>query len=289
MTNYVLLTAARNEEDFIEKTLQSVVAQTVLPLKWIIVSDGSTDGTDELVLRYAAEHSFIELVRAGQDSERNFGSKAKAVMAGYGRLTDTSFDYVGNLDADVSFDPNYFANIFNHFADRPKLGLAGGVREDYCNGRFVPVHCDRNSVGGPFQLFRRQCFEQVGGYLPLQYGGIDAVAEISARMFGWEVESFPQYTVYHHRCTGTAGRSRWQASFRAGIRDYSIGYHPLFEISRLTKRMWKQIPFANGLVWLSGYFWAMLKRLERPVDDNFLHFFRQEQMSRLRATISKSD
>lgn len=286
MSNYVLLTAARNEEAFIEKTLQSVVAQTVRPLKWIIISDGSTDGTDDLVLRYAHDHSFIELVRAGQDAERNFGSKAKAVMAGYGRLADLSFDFVGNLDADVSFDPDYFENILARFTDRPRLGLAGGVRQDFCNGRFIPIHCDRNSVGGPFQLFRRECFEQIDGYRPLKYGGIDAVAEISARMFGWEVESFPEYTVFHHRCTGRANRGRWQASFRAGIRDYAIGYHPLFETTRLARRMWRQIPFVNGLVWLSGYFWAAIKRVERPVDDKFLNFFREEQLSRLRASLS---
>ena len=288
MTNYVLLTAARNEEAFLEKTLQSVVSQTVLPLKWVIVSDGSTDGTDDLVLRYAAEHSFIELVRAGQDAERNFGSKAKAVMAGYGRLTNLNFDFVGNLDADVSFDPGYFANMFKLFAARPQLGLAGGVREDYCDGRFIPVPCDRNSVGGPYQLFRRECFDQIGGYLPLQYGGIDAVAEISARMHGWEVESFPQYTIFHHRCTGTANRSKWQASFRAGIRDYAIGYHPLFEISRLTRRMFREFSFVSSPVWLTGYFWAMLKKIERPVDEKFLTFFRQEQLSRMRSTVTSS-
>src|ERR1035441_7778521 len=103
---YVLITPARNEADFVELTLKSVVSQTVRPLKWVIVSDGSTDGMDEIVSRYAAEQPWIELVRMPERRERHFAGKVNAFNAGYARVKDLSYAIIGNLDADVSFDPD---------------------------------------------------------------------------------------------------------------------------------------------------------------------------------------
>lgn len=286
MSTYALITAARNEEAFIEKTIQSVGQQTVRPIRWIIVSDGSTDRTDEIVLQYAREYAFIQLLRADNDTVRNFGSKARAVQAAYERLaTAVDFQFVGNLDADVSFAPDYYENILAKFAENPRLGLAGGTRLDFCQGKFRPKPSARNSVGGPYQLFRRQCFEDVGGYLPLEYGGIDAVAEITARMRGWQVESFPQYIVYHHRCTGTANRTVWDASIRAGIRDYLIGYHPLFELMRGVSRLSQKPVILGSLFWMGGYFSAYLRRRPRPVSDEFVAYLQQEQLIRMRKAI----
>lgn len=292
MSSYVLITAARNEEAYIEKTIQSVIAQTVLPTRWIIVSDGSTDRTEEIVQQYRGEHSYIELLCAANDVNRNFGSKAKAVQAGYARIKHLEFEYVGNLDADVSFGQDYYKNILSEFHQNSKLGIAGGIRYDFCNGKFKRVKNSRNSVGGPFQLFRRKCFEDIGGYKPLEYGGIDAVAEITTRMHGWEVESFPEYTVYHHRCTGTANRSAWSASFRAGIRDYLVGYHPLFQVVRSVYRSFDTTSsvlknVVQNVIRLSGYFWAALRGYERPVSDNFVKYLQSEQLARLRHLHSK--
>lgn len=287
MLTYALVSAARNEAQFIEQTIQSVVNQTIQPVRWVIVSDGSTDGTDEIVLRYAAEHEWIELMRASADSERNFGSKAKAVMAGYGRLTHRTFDCIGNLDADITFPPDYYENVLQKLTDNPKLGLAGGVRFDKCDGGFTPVNTASNSVGGPYQLFRRDCFDKIGGYMSLQYGGIDAVAEISTRMHGWEVQSFPDIIAYHHRCTGTANRSIWEAGFRAGMRDYLIGYHPLFETARCIGRMSESPIILYSLIMLSGYFWAAVQRKKRPVSRNFVKYLQHEQLSRLGLAVSK--
>jgi len=279
---YVLITAARNEEVYIEKTIQSVISQTVLPQKWVIVSDGSTDRTDEIVKDYAKKNDFIELVQKPSDSDRNFGSKAKAIKLGYERLKELKYEYIGNLDADVSFDSLYYENILKKFWYNKKLGIAGGIRYDLCNGKFKKIISARNSVGGPFQLFRRECYETIGGYSPLKYGGIDAVAEIKARMYGWEVKSFPEDIVYHHRCTGTAKGSTINAAFRAGIRDYLIGYHPLFQTVRcLLYRTLHKPYLLYGIVWMSGYVWASFHRYKRPVSDDFVKYLRTEQLMRL--------
>ncbi|MFQ5628929.1 MAG: glycosyltransferase, partial [bacterium] len=181
-TKYALVTPARNEEAYIEKTLQSVTTQTVLPQKWVIVSDGSTDGTDSIVQEYAQKHTFIRLIRKSCDQKRTFSSKINAFETGCEHLQSIDHDFIGMLDADVSFGPDYYEKVLDRFAQNEKLGVVGGIRYDLVNGKFVHVLCAENSVGGPYQLFRRACFEQIGGFPAIAIGGEDAVAEIKARM-----------------------------------------------------------------------------------------------------------
>lgn len=283
MKRYVLITPARNEEAYLEATIQSVIGQSILPLRWVIVSDGSTDRTDEIVAKYAAEHDFIVLLRRTADRQRNFGSKAHAIRMAYEQVQNLEFDFIGNLDADVTFDPTYYEGVLGKFAANERLGVAGGVRFDFCNGRFVKLHCARNSVGGPFQLFRRACYDEIGGYQPLKMGGIDAVAEVMARSKGWEVESFPELVVYHHRCTGTAGRGILAAQYRVGVQEYMLGYHPLFEIVRHVRGLADYPPVIGSLAVLGGYFWASAKKVEKAVPEGFVRYLRAEQMERLRS------
>src|SRR5579884_1250954 len=180
---YVLVTPARNEAQLIEHTLKSVVAQTVLPLKWVIVSDGSTDGTNQIVGRYAAEYPWIELVVLPDRKERHFAGKVLAFNRGWERLTGLQYDVIGSLDGDLSFDSDYFEFLLQKLSDDPALGLAGTPFADSSTGetydyRFVNIE----HVSGACQLFRRECFEGIGGYVPIKGGGIDYVAVVKTRM-----------------------------------------------------------------------------------------------------------
>jgi poly-beta-1,6-N-acetyl-D-glucosamine synthase len=284
---YALMTSARNEEDYIEKTLQSVVNQTILPQRWFIVDDGSTDRTAEIVREYANDYDFIELVSREGDEQRNFGSKAKALEYAYNQLRPLDFAYIGNLDADIGLGLSYYESIMHKMNAEPNLGLAGGIRYDYKRGKFELRDNARNSVGGPIQFFRRECYEMIGGYRVLPYGGIDAVAEISARMYGWEVRSFPEIRVYHYRATGTANRSIWNALYRAGIRDYTIGYHPIFQIARSLSRLREKPYILGSLVKLAGYLSALMRREHRPVSQELINFLHQEQLNRLKTTVHR--
>jgi glycosyltransferase involved in cell wall biosynthesis len=280
---YVLITPARNEAAFIELTLKSVVAQTVQPLKWIIVSDGSTDGTDEIVRKYAAENSWIELLRMPERRERNFAGKVYAFNAGYERVKALPYEVIGSLDGDTSFDPEYFSFLLEKLAGDPSLGLVGTPFQEASNQaiydyRFVSIE----HVSGACQVFRRACFEQIGGYVPVKGGGIDHIAVISARMKGWKTRTFTDKVCLHHRQMGTAERSPLVATFKTGARDYVLGGHPLWEFFRTFYQMSKKPYILNGATMGCGYLWAMIRREPRSVSPELMAFRRGEQMQRLK-------
>ena len=281
-STYVLVTAARNEEEYIERTIESIVAQTCLPKKWVIVSDGSTDRTDEIVTKYATEHDFIELLRLEDAEERNFASQVYGQHAGAERLKDMDYDFIGMLDADITVDPDYYERILKRFEQNPKLGLAGGALLDLWNGEWVPQKITPSlNVSGPVQMFRKQIFKDINGYIPLRKGGQDAVAEVMVRMHGWQVASFNDIKVMHYRPTGTEGKSITRAKFACGNAEYLLGYHPLFIIAKCLSRI-PEPPFLLGsLSRLCGYCWPWLRRDRRTVSPQFVKFLRQEQMQRI--------
>ncbi len=281
ISNYVVITPARNEAQFIELTLQSMIAQTLRPLKWVIVSDGSTDGTDEIVCKYTANNPWIELLRMPERAERHFAGKVHAFNAGYARVKDLNADVVGNLDGDVSFEPDHFQFLLSKFADDRELGVGG---TPFKEGTFQYDYRFSNieNVWGGCQLFRQECFEAIGGYLPLKGGCIDHIAVISARMKGWKTRTFPERVCIHHRVMGTAQQGRLKARFRLGVKDYTVGNHPIWELSRMFYQMSKSPLILGGLALGLGYFWSMLHRGDVSVARNVTIFVRQEQMQRLK-------
>ncbi len=280
LLNYALITPARNEADYIELTIKSMIAQTYLPLKWVIVSDGSTDQTDELVRKYAAKYAWIELLRMPERRQRDFAGKVYAFKAGYDLLKDMQAEIIGNLDADVSFEPKHFEFLIEKMGENPQLGVAGApFREgtfqyDY---RFSNIE----NVWGGCQLFRRECYEAIGGYLPLKGGCIDHVAVLSARLHGWQTRTFTEYICLHHRQMGTAMQGTLKAKFKTGMKDYTVGNHPLWELVRTIYQM-KNSPVAiGGLALGLGYAWSLLRRAETPLSPDLVAFVRKEQLERL--------
>ncbi len=278
---YVLITPARNEEAYIEKTIQSVINQTTLPEKWIIVSDGSTDSTDQIVSGYAEKHAFIQLITAQQNGRYNFGSKVNAINEGYKYLSNVHYDFIGNIDADVSFEPSYFINILKEFEENQELGIAGGVISELVNGNYSKQNISLNSVAGAVQLFRRKCYESIGGYIPMRFGGIDAAAEILARVNGWHVRTLPEITVLHHRSITTGGKNIISTRFYQGLTNYLLGYHPLFHIASCLSRATERPYLIGSICLLYGYYWAFFKRYKRELPKNAIKYLRSEQMERL--------
>jgi hypothetical protein len=214
--------------------------------------------------------------------DRHFGAKVHAFNAGLERVGPVEFDVIGNLDADLSFDPDYLEFLIGKFAEDPRLGVAGTpFTEDDGYDTARDSFEGENHVAGGCQLFRRQCFEEVGGYIPNRGGGIDWIAVTTARMKGWKTRSFPEKRFHHYRSLGTAGKSNWAASFSYGEKDYYLGGSPLWQLFRVAYRATKQ-PL-DGLALLSGYCWGAIRRIERPVSSELMRFHRREQTNKLRA------
>jgi glycosyltransferase involved in cell wall biosynthesis len=277
---YVLITPARDEARFIEKTIKSVVAQTVLPLKWVIVSDGSTDGTDDIVKRYEAEHPWIELLRMPERQERNFAGKVMAFNAGYDRVRHLPYRYLACMDADISFEPDYFAYLLEKACSDSRLGIVGtAFREEKMSYdyRFVSIE----HVSGPCQLFRRECFEDIGGYVPVRGSGVDHIAVLTARMRGWKTRCFTE-KLYHHRDMGSVKHGPLGYKFYVGKQDYTLGSHPLWEVFRVAYQMTKTPRILGGIMIAAGYFVAALTLAKRPIPKELVRFRRGEQMARLK-------
>ena len=283
--SYVLVTPARNEEDYIEGVIGSVISQSVPPLKWVIVSDGSTDRTDEIVRAYARSRDFIELLRMPEHRGRNFAAKVECFDAGRALLAGIDYDIIGNLDADVSFGPDYFEYLLARFAENPRLGVAGTAFVEN-GGRYDYRYTNIEHVSGQCQLFRRKCFEDIGGYIPLKGGGIDWVAVTTARMRGWETRTFTEKTFHHHRAMGSGASKGFLVHFKQGQKDYSCGNHPLWELFRAAYQAAGKPYILRGLFILSGYLWASLRVSKRPIPADLTQFIRGEQLKRLRRKFS---
>jgi biofilm PGA synthesis N-glycosyltransferase PgaC len=283
---YVLITPARNEAEYIKLTIESVVAQTVRPVKWVIVSDGSTDGTDDIVRSYAAVHPWIELVQMPERRERNFAGKALAVSTGCKKLGELQYDVVGNLDADVSFEPDYFAFLMERFAENPLLGVGGtAFREENLSYNYEFVGIEH--VSGMCQMFRRECFEAIGGYAAIRSGGIDLIAVLSARAKGWETRTFVEKSFLHHRSQGGALHAGLRERLHIGRKDYLLGNHPMWEIFRSVYQMQHKPYVIGGLLVLASYLWNWIRGVERTIPEELMALRRSDQMKRLKLVMQR--
>jgi biofilm PGA synthesis N-glycosyltransferase PgaC len=284
--NYVLITPARNEADYIELTLKSVVAQTIKPLKWIIVNDGSTDNTGEIVSRYAQVYPWIDLIQMPERAERHFGGKAEAVNSGLKRVSELQFDVVGNLDSDVSFEPDYFEFLMNRFKENPKLGVAGtAFLEGNLSYNYEMVGIEH--VSGMCQMFRRECFEAIGGYAAVRSGGIDLIAVLSARVKGWETRTFLEKSFIHHRTQGGALHTGLRARWYMGRKDYLLGNHPLWEFFRGIYQMQHKPYIIGGILVLAAYVWYAFRGIERTMPKELMALRQTDQLRRLKTILQR--
>jgi poly-beta-1,6-N-acetyl-D-glucosamine synthase len=278
--SYVLVTPVKDEASTIGLTIASVVRQTVLPREWVIVSDGSTDGTDEIVGASSRLHEWIRLLPRGPRPDRSFAAVVLNTLAGIRALNCHDYEYLGLLDADVSFQDDYFEQLLNRFEANARLGLAGGVVIDSGAPR-TRLPRNRVDVPGAVQFFRRTCFDSIGMLFPIPEGGWDAVACAMARMRGFETQLMIDLIVDHLKPRNISQGGPIRRIWQIGVRDYAVGYDPIFELVKCVGRVNEQPILLGSVSSLCGYFTAALQRKARVVPSYVVAHLRREQRQRL--------
>ena len=279
---FVVISPVRDEAKYLQKTIDSMVAQTVLPGKWVIVDDGSTDGTGAIAQRAAEQHPWIEVVHRADRGIRAVGpGVVEAFYDGYARLEGFDYDYICKMDGDVSFRQTYFERLLGLFEADPQLGSASG--KCYCphGGQLVEERIHDEMVMGGMKFYRRECFDQIGGLVrEVMWDGIDFHR---ARMCGWRTMSVrdPELRVIHYRQMGSSQRSIIHGRLRWGFGQYFMGTHPLFILASGLYRM-RERPFViGGLCIILGYLSAWWRRAPRYEDPEFRRELHKWQLRRL--------
>lgn len=286
---FALITAARDEEDAISALVQSVLAQSLRPDRWVIVSDGSRDRTEEIVEELIRNEPWITLVPIEGGQQRDFASKVYALQRGLAELGELQEDYLGVLDGDLRLEPGYFAQLLQVFEGEPELGLAGGqIFEEY-EGKRIEHDISRGAVAGAVHFFRRQAFEKTGGFRPLKDGGEDTLLELEVRAAGWQTRTVRQLAVTHQGqvISGTGGQLALR--FRRGYLNWRFGYDPFFAWVAIAYRSLQAPVILGGICQAAGYLWAGIKRPERVVSPELRRFLLAEQRSKLRSLLRRGD
>ncbi len=277
-SRYIIVTPVKNEEAFIGKTLTSVVSQTMRPVEWIIVDDGSADGTRRIVEGYAKKHPWIRLVALEGSARVRGGHIVRLFYEGLMQARTKRYDYIVKLDGDLSFEHNFFERIFDFFRNNPKLGISSGISHTRVNGRLVEEKSSRGHTLGATKVYEKRCFNDIGGLV--ENMGWDGIDEIKARMRGWEAEPVPGLVVEHHRPEGKA-RGFFTSGVERGRGAYFMGYHPAFMVVRSVKCMFKYPPLLDGLGMLAGYIRASIRGERRIEDGEFIEFLRSNQIRKM--------
>lgn len=279
MSDYVIITPVKDEEEYIDLTIRSVVNQTIRPLQWIIVDDGSIDKTREIIESYSRKHMWIKGVYGDDRGPRKPGVRhIKAFYEGYDRLDSTTWDFIVKLDGDLSFNADYFERCFAYFRKNQKLGIGGGVILNVSKDALIPEKHPLFHVRGATKIYRRECWDAIGGLFILPC--YDTLDEVKANMLGYETRSFPDETVLHHRYTGKA-YGIWGSSVKNGLGDYISGYHPLFMISKCMMRFVRKPYVIDAIGLLYGYISGYVKNVPQVPDKALIRYLRQQQLRRL--------
>lgn len=276
---YVIITPVRDEQKYIRCVLEAVSAQTVLPVEWVIVNDGSTDDTGEIVSKHADAHPWIRLVKRTNRGFRQAGAGVvEAFYDGFRALGSVDWEYIVKLDGDMSFPPDYFEKLFRRFEAEPKLGIAGGTLFHIVDGRRTIEECPQFHVRGATKVYRRACWEAIGGLTKAP--GWDIVDEVKASMLDWRTETFKDLLLHHHRVTGTA-ESPWRDAVKNGRACYFAGYHPVFMAARCVFRLARKPYLLGSLGGAWGFLRGYLECAPHVDDPELIRYLRRAQMARL--------
>jgi poly-beta-1,6-N-acetyl-D-glucosamine synthase len=278
-TKYIVVTPVRDEEAYLRHTIDSMVRQTVRPQEWVIVDDGSKDSTGSIIDDAVRKYKWIRGYRRADRGFRKWGAGIiEAFYDGFHAISCKDWEFMAKLDGDLSFEPVYFAEMFEKFNEDPKLGIGGGFLYHLENGRRTLEKNPMFHVRGGAKIYRRACWDAIGG---LWVGpGSDTVDEVKANMLGWNTQSFLDLQLQHHRWTG-ASFGRWGGIVKNGKTDYVSGYHPLFLGAKAVKRLWQRPFLVGSIALLYGYISAYVEKTPRVDDPQLIKYLQKQQLAKL--------
>jgi glycosyltransferase involved in cell wall biosynthesis len=285
---YIVISPVRNEEQYLPQTIQCMVAQTARSVCWLLVDDGSTDGTGQIIDDAATRYPWLKaLHRADRGFRQAGGGVMEAFYDGYAlfstpnsQLSTIPWDFLVKLDGDLTFSSDYFEQCLTRFEANPTLGIGGGTICSEVGGALeVESKIDPAfHVRGATKIYRRACWEQIGGLI--RAPGWDTVDEVKANMLGWTTRTFPDLKLVHHRPAGQA-YGQWSNLIKNGRANYVAGYHPLFMFLKCVRRSFERPYLVEGCGLWVGFAGAYIKCLPRVADKAVIKYLRRQQMNRL--------
>ncbi len=277
MKKYAIVTPVKDEINYFPRTVASILSQEIKPKKWIIIDDGSTDGTTEIIQKVERENNWIEGIYRESNKIRKPGGEF-VLAIGLEKINIYDYDFIVRMDGDLDFESNYFTVLFEKFENNPKLGIASGVCFITRNGKQIEEKHPRFHTRGPLKTYRTQCYKDINGLLNCL--GWDSIDELKANMLGWNSQSFPELKIHHLKKTQSAG-GIFSGSFNTGIASYNSGSHPLFVLAKALKIILVRRYRFNSIGLLSGYFSCMIKLKPKPIDRELIKYVRKQQINKL--------
>ncbi|HTZ33117.1 MAG TPA: glycosyltransferase family A protein [Methylomirabilota bacterium] len=277
---YIVISPAKDEAARIERTIQSMLKQTVKPVKWVIVDDGSTDATPQILESYRLNTDWMSVIRVNRDAQRKLGSaEIRAFETGFQSVQNEPFDFVVKLDCDLEFGPAYFERLLARFDENPRLGIASGVYFENHEGIWTEVDMPPYHASGASKVVRAQCFRDIGGF-PL-YPGWDTADEIKAQAHGWETRHFRDLRFDHLRKEGSAMGGLSTNVLHGHVFYVTNGGPFYFSIKAAMRMLQGKPPIIAGTAMVWGYLRAWLKGSPKLVDDAEAKFYRAQLKQRL--------
>jgi len=276
---HVIITPVKNEQEYLQRTISSIIKQTITPSEWIIIDDNSTDGSGEIIMKFQKEFSFIKYISLGASNKRKRGREiAMLFIEGYNNLSNDNWEYISKIDADMIIPEDYFEKLFSEFERDSNIGILGGTcYVESSKGQHIEK-VRKDHVRGGLKTYRRGCYEEIGGIIAED--GWDGIDEINAQMLGWQTLSIQDLKVEHLRPTGNES-GILRNCFISGEYSHYMGYMTSYIFARSCIRMMKKPYILGGFLMFSGYVWRILRIYPRKNDKEFIKFIRKKQLNEL--------
>ena len=277
MQRYIVITPVRDEEKYIELTLQSFLSQTVKPVSWIIVNDGSKDRTEDIIESYKKKVNWIRIINKKNRGYRaRGGGVVEAFYCGYDTIKQKNYDFIAKMDGDLKFDKYYFELLLEKFNKDKTIGIAGGACYNEVKEGLKIEKQPLHHVRGATKVYRRKCFEEIKGLVKAI--GWDTADEMKANMLGWKTRTFPELKIVHLRKTGQSEKVK-ETKMAKGA--YFLGYHPIYVVFKGMIMIFRK-PFLYGsVIFLFSYIKECIYKRPRIDDIKLIKYIRRQQIKRI--------